>query len=89
MLILALLVFGIFVGGIAQLILGTPMREINWGFAIILLTILVRGAMFPLNFRMQKSMRAYGAKMAKLKPQLAIYLHSAPSDWLMMRNSVS
>ena len=35
MLILALLVFGIFVGGIAQLILGTPMREINWGFAII------------------------------------------------------
>jgi YidC/Oxa1 family membrane protein insertase len=42
----------------------------NWGFAIILLTILVRGAMFPLNFRMQKSMRAYGAKMGKLKPQM-------------------
>jgi|GEM_PF-3095124 len=42
----------------------------NWGFAIILLTILVRGSMFPLNFRMQKSMRAYGSKMAKLKPQL-------------------
>lgn len=42
----------------------------NWGFAIILLTILVRGSMFPLNFRMQKSMRTYGAKMAKLKPQL-------------------
>jgi len=35
MLILALIVFGIFVGGVAQLILGTPMREINWGFAII------------------------------------------------------
>jgi len=42
----------------------------NWGFAIILLTILVRGAMFPLNFRMQKSMRAFGAKMAKLKPKM-------------------
>jgi len=42
----------------------------NWGFAIILLTILVRGSMFPLNFKMQKSMRAYGSKMAKLKPQL-------------------
>ena len=42
----------------------------NWGFAIILLTILVRGSMFPLNFRMQKSMRAYGSKMAKLKPQM-------------------
>lgn len=42
----------------------------NYGFAIILLTFLVRGAMFPLNFRMQKSMRAYGSKMAKLKPQM-------------------
>lgn len=42
----------------------------NWGFAIILLTVLVRGAMFPLNFRMQKSMRAFGAKMAKLKPKM-------------------
>ena len=42
----------------------------NWGFAIILLTILVRGSMFPLNFHMQKSMRAYGAKMAKLKPKM-------------------
>ena len=42
----------------------------NWGFAIILLTVLVRGAMFPLNFKMQKSMRAYGAKMSKLKPKM-------------------
>ena len=32
--------------------------------------MLVRGAMFPLNFKMQKSMRAYGAKMSKLKPQM-------------------
>ena len=42
----------------------------NWGVAIIFLTVLVRGAMFPLNFRMQKSMRLYGAKMSKLKPQM-------------------
>ena len=42
----------------------------NWGVAIIFLTVLVRGAMFPLNFRMQKSMRAYGAKMSKLKPKM-------------------
>jgi YidC/Oxa1 family membrane protein insertase len=42
----------------------------NWGFAIMMLTILVRGAMAPLNFRMQKSMRAFGAKMAKLKPKM-------------------
>lgn len=42
----------------------------NWGFAIVLLTILVRSLMVPLNFRMQKSMRKYGAKMMRLKPQL-------------------
>jgi len=42
----------------------------NWGVAIIMLTILVRGLMAPLNFHMQKSMRKYGAKMAVLKPKL-------------------
>ena len=42
----------------------------NWGFAIIMLTILVRGLLAPLNFHMQKSMRAYGARMAVLKPKL-------------------
>jgi YidC/Oxa1 family membrane protein insertase len=42
----------------------------NWGFAIVVLTILVRTLMVPLNFRMQKSMRKYGAKMMRLKPQL-------------------
>jgi len=42
----------------------------NWGLAIIMLTILVRGLLAPLNFRMQKSMRAYGARMAVLKPKL-------------------
>ncbi|MFT7534696.1 MAG: YidC/Oxa1 family membrane protein insertase [Hyphomicrobiaceae bacterium] len=42
----------------------------NWGVSIIFLTVLVRGAMFPLNFKMQKSMRLYGAKMSKLKPKM-------------------
>ena len=42
----------------------------NWGVAIIMLTILVRGLLSPLNFRMQKSMRAYAGKMAVLKPKL-------------------
>ena len=42
----------------------------NWGLAIIMLTILVRGAMSPLNFRMQKSMRAYSSRMAVLKPKM-------------------
>jgi YidC/Oxa1 family membrane protein insertase len=42
----------------------------NWGLAIMMLTILVRGLLAPVNFRMQKSMRAYGKKMAVLKPKL-------------------
>jgi YidC/Oxa1 family membrane protein insertase len=42
----------------------------SWGIAIVLLTILVRGALVPLNFRMQKTMRAFGLKMQRLKPQL-------------------
>lgn len=42
----------------------------NWGVAIMILTVCVRGALVPINFRMQKSMRAYGAKMSVLKPKL-------------------
>ncbi len=42
----------------------------NWGVAIILLTVLVKIAVFFLNFRSQKSMRAFGAKMARVKPEL-------------------
>lgn len=42
----------------------------NWGFAIILLTVLVKIAVFFLNFRSQKAMRAFGAKMMRVKPEL-------------------
>jgi YidC/Oxa1 family membrane protein insertase len=42
----------------------------NWGIAIMMLTILVRGALAPLNFRMQKSMRGYAQRMAVLKPKM-------------------
>lgn len=41
-----------------------------WGVSIMLLTILVRGCLAPLNFRMQKSMREYGKRMAVVKPKL-------------------
>jgi YidC/Oxa1 family membrane protein insertase len=41
----------------------------SWGLAIVLLTLIVRGSLVPLNFRMQKSMRAFGAKVARLKPE--------------------
>jgi YidC/Oxa1 family membrane protein insertase len=42
----------------------------NWGLAIVMLTLLVRSLLLPVNFRMQKSMRAYSARMAVLKPKL-------------------
>ena len=42
----------------------------NWGVAIIMLTLLVRVLLSPLNFNMQRTMRAHGTKMAELKPQL-------------------
>ncbi|MEM7199440.1 MAG: membrane protein insertase YidC [Planctomycetota bacterium] len=42
----------------------------NWGWAIVVMTFLVRGAIVPLNFRMQKAMRKYGAKVSRLKPQM-------------------
>jgi YidC/Oxa1 family membrane protein insertase len=42
----------------------------NWGLAIIMLTVLVRGLLAPVNFHMQRSMRAYSKRMAVLKPKL-------------------
>jgi len=42
----------------------------NWGVSIILLTLLVRILLFPLNRVQQSSMQRYGAAMQRLKPQL-------------------
>src|SRR5205085_2263166 len=40
------------------------------GFAIILMTLFVRGGMMPLSIRNQLSMRRQGRKMARIKPKL-------------------
>ena len=42
----------------------------NWGVAIIMLTLVVRILLSPLNFNMQRTMRHHGAKMTKLKPEM-------------------
>jgi YidC/Oxa1 family membrane protein insertase len=42
----------------------------NWGVAIILLTLLVRILLFPLNRVQQSSMQRYSAAMQRLKPQI-------------------
>ncbi len=42
----------------------------NWGVAIILLTLLVRIVLFPLNRRSQTAMARYGKKMKRVQPKL-------------------
>jgi YidC/Oxa1 family membrane protein insertase len=42
----------------------------NWGVAIILLTILVRGALFPINRRSQTAMARYATKQKRLQPRI-------------------
>jgi YidC/Oxa1 family membrane protein insertase len=42
----------------------------NWGVAIILLTVLVKTLLFPMNRLQSKQMEQFQKKMAKLKPQL-------------------
>jgi len=42
----------------------------NWGIAIILLTICVRGALFPVNRRSQTAMARYQNKMKRVQPRL-------------------
>ncbi|MEO0651383.1 MAG: membrane protein insertase YidC [Planctomycetota bacterium] len=42
----------------------------NWGVSIILLTLLIRTILFPLNRRSQTAMARYQAKMKRLQPKL-------------------
>lgn len=42
----------------------------NWGIAIILLTVLVRALLIPMNRRMQASMAGFAQKQQALKPRL-------------------
>ena len=40
----------------------------NWGWAIILMTLTVRGLLFPLNRRFQTAMARYSKKMKRVQP---------------------
>lgn len=42
----------------------------SWGFAIILLTILVRVVLFPVNRRAQTAMARYQAKVKRIQPKI-------------------
>ena len=57
------------IGSVLLLILGFFHNLVgNWGVAIILLTICVRGVLFPLNRRSQTSMARYQKKMKRVQP---------------------
>ena len=42
----------------------------NWGMAIILLTLIVRGVLFPINRRSQTAMAQHTTKMKRVQPKL-------------------
>ena len=42
----------------------------NWGWAIVLMTLTVRGLLFPLNRRAQTSMARFAKKMKRVQPML-------------------
>jgi YidC/Oxa1 family membrane protein insertase len=50
------------------------------GIAVILMTLVVRGLMMPLSVRNQLSMRRYGKKVAKLKPEIERLKKKWPND---------
>lgn len=63
-----------FFSGIGKVLL-TVMRFFhgitgNWGVAIILMTILLRSVLFPLNRRSQTAMARYQTKMKRVQPKL-------------------
>jgi len=43
----------------------------NWGWSIVVLTVMVRLVLFPVNRRSQGAMLRHGEAMAKIKPQIA------------------
>jgi YidC/Oxa1 family membrane protein insertase len=45
---------------------------VNWGVAIIVLTLIVRLAMFPISRRSQLSMQKYQRQMGRLKPKMDV-----------------
>jgi YidC/Oxa1 family membrane protein insertase len=56
--------------GLLYLLKGFHSLIPSWGLAIVLLTVLVRGALFPLSRKSLRSTIEYSRKMQKIKPKL-------------------
>ncbi len=63
-----------FTSGIARILLGVlgffHSMTNSWGMAIVLMTLLVRVVLFPVNRRSQTAMGRYQAKMKRLQPRI-------------------
>jgi len=63
-----------FVSGIARVLLAIMeffhSITASWGFAIVLLTLLVRVILFPINRRSQTAMARYQVKMKRIQPRI-------------------
>ena len=53
---------------------------VNWGVAIIVLTIIVRLAMFPISRKSQLATQRYSKKMARLKPKMDVIKEKHPEN---------
>ena len=79
-----------FVSGIARVLLwimgAFHSLTQSWGFAIVLLTVLVRLILFPINRRSQTAMARYQAKMKRLQPRIEELKKKYANDSGKLRN---
>ncbi len=61
----------------------------NWGWAIILMTVTVRGCLFPLNRRFQTAMARYSKKMKRVQPQIDAIKEKYKNDPKKLREEQS
>ena len=61
----------------------------NWGWAIILMTLTVRGLLFPLNRRFQTAMARYSKKMKRVQPMIDAVKEKYKNDAKRLREEQS
>jgi YidC/Oxa1 family membrane protein insertase len=61
----------------------------NWGWAIILMTLTVRGLLFPLNRRFQTAMARYAKKMKRVQPLIDAVKEKYKNDPKRLREEQS
>ena len=60
----------------------------SWGIAIVLLTVVVKGVLHPMNKRNQRSMQRQQKKMAKIQPEMKALREKHKSDPLKANQEI-